>query len=60
MKAEIKCYNLKAIAALYKVDIRTLKKIMMVQELKIKRIGKIYTVKEVTEIFECLGVPNDN
>lgn len=60
IKADVKCYNLKSIAGLYGVDVRTLKKMFREKEINVKPVGNIYTVKDVEIIFDKLGVPEKN
>jgi deoxyribose-phosphate aldolase len=54
---ELKCYNLKSLAGLYAVDVRTLKKMLKEKQIDVKPVGNIYTVKDVEQIFTALGVP---
>ncbi|MDD4699209.1 MAG: hypothetical protein PHV07_02990 [Oscillospiraceae bacterium] len=55
--AELKCYNLKSLAGLYGVDVRTLKSMLKEKKISVKPVGNIYTVKDVEKIFDVLGMP---
>jgi len=57
-RVQLQCYNLKALAGLYKISTTTIKK--KFKDLKIKRpVGNIYTIAQVQEIFDKMGWPEE-
>jgi hypothetical protein len=57
-KIELRPYNLKELAHLYKVDNRTFKKWVSLFKDKLgERQGNFYTIPQVKIIFQHLGLP---
>jgi len=57
---EIKAYSLGELAALYEVSVRTMNRWLKPHLETIgKREGRFYTIKQVTIIFDKLGMPGD-
>ncbi|MBL7745856.1 MAG: hypothetical protein JNM19_00390 [Chitinophagaceae bacterium] len=57
---EIKVYSIGELAALYEVSVRTMNRWLKPHLEKIgKREGRFYSVKQVSIIFDQLGLPKD-
>ncbi len=56
----IKAYSIGELAALYEISVRTMNRWLKPHtELIGKRQGRFYSVKQVTIIFDQLGLPKD-
>jgi len=59
-KTEIRPYNITQLAALYGMERRAFKKWLAAHKRLVgKRIGHLYTIKQVNIIFDVLGMPGD-
>ncbi len=57
---EIKVYSIGELAALYEISVRTMNRWLKPHLEKIgKREGRFYSVKQVSIIFDQLGLPKD-
>ena len=56
----IKVYSIGELAALYEISVRTMNRWLKPHQEKIgKREGRFYSVKQVSIIFDQLGLPKD-
>lgn len=58
---DVKPYSTSELAHLYHISIPTMRKWLRAHELFIgKRVGRIYSVKQVVVIFDRLGMPPED
>ncbi|MBL7730345.1 MAG: hypothetical protein JNM88_04140 [Chitinophagaceae bacterium] len=59
-KVSIKAYSIGELAALYEISVRTMNRWLKPHLEKVgKREGRFYSIKQVSVIFEQLGMPGD-
>lgn len=58
--ADVKVYSIGELAVLYGISVRTMNRWLKPHIEKIgKRVGRFYSVKQVSIIFDQLGMPGD-